>query len=75
MRAAGRGSDFWQVTSYGFRRDSGHALLSSPGHDFASEVGSLADSSHLTDQAGVLRRVDEQTGIKLVSSTRTACRT
>lgn len=61
---AGQGSDFWQETSYGFRRDSGHALLHPLRQESAIEVGFLADFTHLYDQAGVLLRVDEETWIK-----------
>jgi len=61
---ARQGSDFWQVTSYGFRRDSGHALLHPLDQDSAIEVSFRADFSHLYDQAGVLLRVDESTWIK-----------
>jgi regulation of enolase protein 1 (concanavalin A-like superfamily) len=61
---ADEGSDFWQVTSYGFRRDSGHALLYPLAQDEAIEVSFLADFTHLYDQAGALLRVDEETWIK-----------
>jgi hypothetical protein len=61
---ADQGSDFWQVTSYGFRRDSGHALLYPLAPDEAIEVAFLADFTHLYDQAGVFLRVDDVTWIK-----------
>lgn len=61
---AARGSDFWQQTSYGFRRDSGHALLASFAPESAVEVTFLVDYGSLYDQAGVLIRVDEATWIK-----------
>jgi regulation of enolase protein 1 (concanavalin A-like superfamily) len=61
---AAAGSDFWQQTSYGFRRDSGHALLSPFSPDSAVEVSFVVDYGELYDQAGVLVRVDERTWIK-----------
>lgn len=64
MRAA-EGSDLWQLTSYGFSRDTGHALLHplEPGH--ACEVDVLADMSEQFDQAGLLVRVDETLWLKI----------
>ena len=59
-----RGSDFWQQTSYGFRRDSGHALLASFAPERSVEVTFLLDYGSLFDQAGVLVRVDERTWVK-----------
>ena len=59
-----RGSDFWQRTSYGFRRDSGHALLRPMGTDSAVEVSFVADFSGVFEQAGVLVRIDEDTWVK-----------
>lgn len=61
---ARQGSDFWQETSYGFRRDSGHALLYPLPQNSAIEVSFVADFTHLYDQAGALLRVDEETWIK-----------
>lgn len=61
---AARGSDFWQRTSYGFERDSGHALLERFEPDRAVEVAFVADFSGTFEQAGVLVRVDEQTWVK-----------
>lgn len=61
---AREGSDFWQVTSYGFRRDSGHALLHPLPQDSALEVSFRADFSCLYDQAGVLLRCDAENWIK-----------
>ena len=58
MRAA-KGSDAWRTTSYGFVRDSAHALLS----DLPGRVGRpglfLADFDQQFDQAGILVRIDE----------------
>lgn len=59
-----KGSDFWRVTSYGFRRDSGHALLYPLTLESAIEVSFRADFACLYDQAGVLLRCDEATWIK-----------
>ncbi len=58
VRAA-RGSDAWRTTSYGFVRDSAHALLSDLPDGWAVEVGFLADFGEQFDQAGVLVRIDE----------------
>lgn len=61
---AARGSDFWRTTSYGFVRDTGHALLTPFPQGTAVEVGFDADFPHLYDQAGVLVRADEDTWVK-----------
>src|ERR1700712_91821 len=58
------GSDFWQETSYGFRRDSGHALLAPFAEGSAVEVSFVVDYSHLYDQAGLMVRLDETTWVK-----------
>ena len=58
MRAA-KGSDAWRTTSYGFVRDSAHALLSDLPDGRAVEVTFLADFDQQFDQAGVLLRIDE----------------
>jgi uncharacterized protein len=63
VRAA-QGSDAWRTTSYGFVRDSPHALLTDLPDEMAVEVSFLADFDQLFDQAGVLVRVDEQNWIK-----------
>ncbi len=61
---AARGSDLWQRTSYGFRRDSGHALLEPVERGRAVEVVLMATARGTFEQAGLLLRVDEQTWIK-----------
>jgi len=57
---AAHGSDFWRTTSYGFVRDSGHALLGGLDLGSAVEVSFLLDYDGLYDQAGVLVRVTVQ---------------
>jgi regulation of enolase protein 1 (concanavalin A-like superfamily) len=59
VRAAS-GSDAWRTTSYGFVRDSAHALLTDLPDEMAVEVSFLADFDQQFDQAGVLVRIDEK---------------
>lgn len=61
---AGQGSDFWRTTSYGFVRDSGHALLTDLLAGQAVEVSFVADFVRRYDQAGVLLRADAQNWVK-----------
>ncbi|MEU8121462.1 DUF1349 domain-containing protein [Spirillospora sp. NPDC049024] len=61
---AAKGGDFWRTTSYGYDRDSGHALLSPFGPEAAVEVSFVAAYAHQFDQAGVLVRLSETTWIK-----------
>ena len=61
---AARGSDLWQRTSYGFRRDSGHALLEPVARGRAVEVTFVAGARGTFEQAGVLVRLDEQSWVK-----------
>ncbi len=63
MRAE-EGSDFWRRTSYGFTRDSGHALLWPLAPGRAIQVTFVADLTRLYDQAGLLVRVSDETWIK-----------
>jgi uncharacterized protein len=63
------GSDFWQLTSYGFSHDSGHALMTtflngSAMPDCAMEVTFLGNFAHQFDQAGLLLRVTPTRWIK-----------
>ncbi|MFC4785044.1 DUF1349 domain-containing protein [Nocardioides sp. MAHUQ-72] len=58
------GSDLWRHTSYGFVRDSGHALLQPVGPGQACEVDVLATMSEQFDQAGLLVRADESRWLK-----------
>lgn len=57
-------TDFWRTTSYGFVRDTGHALLTGLPLGAAVEVTFIAEFTELYDQAGLMVRVDEQTWIK-----------
>ena len=61
---AAEGSDLWRTTSYGFVRDSGHALLTDLPVGSAAEVSFVVDYAELYDQAGALVRVDERTWTK-----------
>lgn len=63
IRAAG-GSDAWRTTSYGFVRDSAHALLSDLPDGWAVQVSFLADFDQQFDQAGLLVRVNERRWVK-----------
>jgi regulation of enolase protein 1 (concanavalin A-like superfamily) len=63
VSAAG-GTDLWRQTSYGFTRDTGHALLGPLAVGRAVEVTVEADLSQLYDQLGLLVRADEATWIK-----------
>lgn len=58
------GSDFWRTTSYGFVRDTGHALLTPFYGGTAVEVGFVADFDTVYDQAGVMIRIDPRTWLK-----------
>ncbi len=62
--AAVEGSDLWRTTSYGFIRDSGHALLVPFPEAAAVEVRFLVDFDRRFDQAGVLVRAGERSWIK-----------
>ena len=57
-------SDFWRTTSYGFVRDSGHALLTPFPPGSAVEVAFVATFDELYDQAGLMVRVDPRTWVK-----------
>jgi len=58
VRAA-KGSDAWRTTSYGFVRDSAHALLTDLPDGSAMQVSFLADFGEQFDQAGIFVRTDE----------------
>ena len=61
---ANEGSDFWQVTSYGFVHNSGHALLNDFPPDSALEVSWILDYTHQFDHAGLMVWSDETHWIK-----------
>ena len=58
------GTDFWQRTHYGFRRDDGHCLLVRRPGDFSLET--MVESSPRTryDQCGLMVRLDGENWIK-----------
>src|SRR5690349_12101110 len=58
------GSDFWQRTHYGFRVDSGHALLLPVSGDFRLETEARSSPLHQYDQAGLFVRLSEQCWLK-----------
>ena len=58
------GSDFWQRTHYGFRRDSGHCLLRAVSGDFTMTVTAEFDYRFQFDQCGVVVYQDEDTWMK-----------
>jgi uncharacterized protein len=57
-------TDFWRTTSYGFVRDSGHALLRDFPDNTSFEVTVTADYSEQFDQAGILVRAADTHWIK-----------
>lgn len=61
---AAEGSDLWQRTSYGFVRDTAHALLHPLAPGQAYEVDVLADMGAQFDQAGLLVRAHETLWLK-----------
>jgi regulation of enolase protein 1 (concanavalin A-like superfamily) len=58
------GSDFWQRTSYGFARDSGHALLTPLRRPGAMELTFQGTFANQFDQAGLLLRVNDVLWLK-----------
>lgn len=57
-------TDFWQTTFYGFRRNSGHALLAPVSGDFTLTARVLGRYEALYDQAGLMLYLDEKNWIK-----------
>ncbi|NKX44649.1 DUF1349 domain-containing protein [Roseibacterium sp. KMU-115] len=57
-------TDFWRDTLYGFRRDSGHALLLPVEGDFTAHLRFDGDYAALYDQAGLMLRRDGAHWIK-----------
>ena len=53
------GSDFWQETYYGFKRDSGHFYGFQTDGDFTAQLRVQGQFKELYDQAGIMVRVDE----------------
>ncbi len=58
------GTDFWQRTHYGFRRDDGHALLASRSGDFSLETRVEFSPRAQYDQCGLMVRLDAENWIK-----------
>ena len=61
---AAPGSDFWQKTHYGFRRDNGHFYYTEVEGDFTLEAQVLGGYRDLYDQAGLMVRIDAANWIK-----------
>lgn len=57
-------TDFWRDTLYGFRRDSGHALMVPAEGDFTAHLGFDGDYQVLYDQAGMMLWQDAAHWIK-----------
>jgi regulation of enolase protein 1 (concanavalin A-like superfamily) len=57
-------TDFWRDTLYGFRRDSGHALMVPVAGDFTALICFDGAYEVLYDQAGLMLRLDESHWIK-----------
>lgn len=53
------GSDFWQETYYGFKRDSGHYYGFQTDGDFTAQLRVQGQFKELYDQAGIMVRIDE----------------
>ena len=60
-----RETDFWQRTHYGFRRDSGHCLLTDISTDFILTTQVRFSPMCQYDQCGMMIRVNEDNWIKL----------
>jgi uncharacterized protein len=58
------GTDYWQVTHYGFARDNGHFYYTEIEGDFVASVKVTGDYKELYDQAGLMIRIDEKNWIK-----------
>ena len=57
-------TDFWQVTHYGFRPDSGHAYLQKVTGDFDYTLTFSGQYRDLYDQAGLMLRVSDTLWLK-----------
>ena len=58
------GTDFWQRTHYGFRRDDGHCLLTTVSTDFLLSVHTTFEPNTQYDQCGLIVRLDSENWIK-----------
>ena len=58
------GSDFWQETYYGFKRDSGHFYGFRTDGDFTAQLRVQGQFKELYDQAGIMVRIDEKHWMK-----------
>ena len=58
------GSDFWQETYYGFKRDSGHFYGFRTDGDFTAQLRVQGQFKELYDQAGIMVRIDEARWMK-----------
>src|SRR6266568_8986104 len=58
------GTDYWQVTHYGFRRDNGPFYYQEQEGDFDAQVHITGHYRELFHQAGLMIRVDEKNWIK-----------
>lgn len=57
-------SDFWQRTHYGFRRDTGHCLVTDLKGDFTMTLHCKFQYSELYHQAGIILYIDSENWIK-----------
>ncbi len=62
--SAGENTDFWQVTSYGFTHNDGHALLNDFPQDSAIEISWMLDYDQQFDQAGLIAYHNDENWIK-----------
>jgi uncharacterized protein len=58
------GTDFWQVTHYGFKRDNGPLAYVEMEGDFEASVKVTGSYKELFHQAGIMLRIDEKNWIK-----------
>jgi regulation of enolase protein 1 (concanavalin A-like superfamily) len=58
------GTDYWQVTHYGFKRDNGPFYYQEQEGDFDAQVHITGHYRELFHQAGLMIRIDEKNWIK-----------
>lgn len=58
------GTDYWQVTHYGFKRDNGPFYFQEQEGDFDAKVHVTGQYRELFHQAGMMVRIDEKNWIK-----------